>query len=124
MREETRVHVRNVMADSGYVLNRSAADMRGSNAGLVGLVINDLRNPFFTEFASSLQMAMTESACAGRRHLLPSFRVNACQAKSSAISSRVFPYLKCIVVLRPKRYRKLAKTSAFGMPDTASPALC
>ena len=57
MREETRVHVRNVMAEIGYVLNRSAADMRGSNAGLTGLVINDLHNPFFTEFGSSLQMA-------------------------------------------------------------------
>ena len=34
--------------------------MRMSNAGLIGLVINDLRNPFFTEFATSLQMALAE----------------------------------------------------------------
>lgn len=61
VREETRVHVRNTMAEIGYVYNRSAANMRGSNAGLIGLVINDLRNPFFTEFATSLQMALSES---------------------------------------------------------------
>ncbi|KUF10713.1 LacI family DNA-binding transcriptional regulator [Pseudoponticoccus marisrubri] len=60
VREETRKHVRAAMAEIGYVYNRSAANMRSSNAGLIGLVINDLRNPFFTEFATSLQMALSE----------------------------------------------------------------
>lgn len=60
VREETRVQVRQAMAEIGYVYNRAAANMRQSNAGLVGLVINDLRNPFFTEFATSLQMALAE----------------------------------------------------------------
>lgn len=58
VREETRVLVRQAMADLGYVYNRAAANMRMTNAGLIGLVINDLRNPFFTEFATSLQMAL------------------------------------------------------------------
>jgi LacI family transcriptional regulator len=60
VREETRIQVRQAMADIGYVYNRAAANMRMSNAGLIGLVINDLRNPFFTEFATSLQMALSE----------------------------------------------------------------
>ena len=60
VREETRRQVRQAMADIGYVYNRAAANMRMSNAGLIGLVINDLRNPFFTEFATSLQMALSE----------------------------------------------------------------
>lgn len=60
VREETRLLVRQSMADIGYVYNRAAANMRMSNAGLIGLVINDLRNPFFTEFATSLQMALAE----------------------------------------------------------------
>jgi LacI family transcriptional regulator len=59
VREETRVEVRRAMAELGYVYNRSAANLRSSNAGLIGLVINDLRNPFFTEFATSLQMALS-----------------------------------------------------------------
>lgn len=58
VREKTREHVRAAMARIGYVYNRAAANMRMSNAGLIGLVINDLRNPFFTEFATSLQMAL------------------------------------------------------------------
>ena len=60
VREQTRVKVRQAMAAVGYVYNRAAANMRMSNAGLIGLVINDLRNPFFTEFAISLQMALSD----------------------------------------------------------------
>lgn len=60
VREETRAHVRQAMVDIGYVYNRAAANMRMANAGLIGLVINDLRNPFFTEFATSLQMALSD----------------------------------------------------------------
>jgi LacI family transcriptional regulator len=50
--------VREAMRDIGYVYNRAAAVLRGTSVGLVGLVINDLRNPFFAEFAVSFQMAM------------------------------------------------------------------
>ncbi len=59
VRQETRDDVRRAMADLGYVYNRAAANLRSANAGLIGLVINDLRNPFFTEFATSLQMALS-----------------------------------------------------------------
>lgn len=64
VRDETREQVRQAMAEIGYVYNRSAANMRSSNAGLIGLVINDLRNPFFTEFATSLQMSLAEKGYA------------------------------------------------------------
>ncbi len=57
VRADTRVTVRASMAAIGYVYNRAAANLRSANAGLIGLVINDLRNPFFTEFATSAQMA-------------------------------------------------------------------
>ena len=56
----TRVQVKQTMADIGYVYNRNAANLRTANAGLIGLVINDLRNPFFTEFATSVQMALSD----------------------------------------------------------------
>lgn len=59
VRDATRTQVRKAMARIGYVYNRAAANMRMSNAGLIGVVINDLRNPFFTEFATSLQMALS-----------------------------------------------------------------
>ncbi|MBL9051935.1 MAG: LacI family DNA-binding transcriptional regulator [Tabrizicola sp.] len=59
VKQETREDVRRAMAELGYVYNRAAANLRSANAGLIGLVINDLRNPFFTEFATSLQMALS-----------------------------------------------------------------
>ena len=59
VKAETREAVLKVMGDLGYVYNRTAANLRSSKVGLIGLVINDLRNPFFTEFATSLQMALS-----------------------------------------------------------------
>lgn len=59
VKPETRDVVKGAMAELGYVYNRAAANLRSANAGLIGLVINDLRNPFFTEFATSLQMALS-----------------------------------------------------------------
>ncbi len=59
VRSNTREDVRRAMVELGYVYNRSAAQLRQSNTGLIGLVINDLRNPFFTEFATSVQMALS-----------------------------------------------------------------
>jgi LacI family transcriptional regulator len=59
VRTETRETVQRAMAEIGYVYNRAAATLRSANAGLIGLVINDLRNPFFTEFATSAQMALS-----------------------------------------------------------------
>ncbi|MEO0913430.1 MAG: LacI family DNA-binding transcriptional regulator [Pseudomonadota bacterium] len=60
VKRQTRETVTASMRALGYVRNRAAATLRGSGTGLIGLVINDLRNPFFTEFAASAQMALAE----------------------------------------------------------------
>ncbi|MGI3186937.1 LacI family DNA-binding transcriptional regulator [Nioella aestuarii] len=60
VKPSTREAVEEAMTSLNYVYNRSAANLRGSATGLVGLVINDLRNPFFTEFAASAQMAFNK----------------------------------------------------------------
>lgn len=62
--DRTREDVRRAMAELGYVYNRAAANLRSSQIGLVGLVINDLRNPFFTEFATAVQMAISAAGYA------------------------------------------------------------
>lgn len=64
VRDETALAVREAMARVGYVYNRAAANLRSASTGLIGLVINDLRNPFFTEFATSMQMALAEQGYA------------------------------------------------------------
>ena len=58
VKAETADLVRKSMADLGYVYNRAAAQLRAGGVGLIGMVINDLRNPFFTEFATSVQMSL------------------------------------------------------------------
>lgn len=60
VKSTTRDAVRKAMSEIGYVYNRSAATLRSASSGLIGLVINDMRNPFFTEFAASLQMSLAE----------------------------------------------------------------
>ena len=60
VKKETRSTIEESIKALGYVYNRAAAKMRGSGAGLIGLVINDLRNPFFTEFATSAQMTFSK----------------------------------------------------------------
>lgn len=57
VKQQTRDQVTAAMEALGYVYNRSAAGLRGAASGLIGLIINDLRNPFFTEFAASAQMS-------------------------------------------------------------------
>ncbi len=56
VRRSTREGVERSMKALNYVYNRAAANLRGADVGLIGLLINDLRNPFFTEFAASAQM--------------------------------------------------------------------
>nr|WP_272213354.1 LacI family DNA-binding transcriptional regulator [Marinicella sp. W31]MDC2879305.1 LacI family DNA-binding transcriptional regulator [Marinicella sp. W31] len=60
VKKETRARVEQSMQALNYVYNRAAANLRGAEAGLIGLVINDLRNPFFAEFAASAQMTFAE----------------------------------------------------------------
>jgi LacI family transcriptional regulator len=60
VKDETRARVREAARDLGYVRNRAAATLRGAGTGLIGLVINDLRNPFFTEFAAAAQMGFAK----------------------------------------------------------------
>ncbi len=58
VKARTRETVKASIRALRYVRNRAAASLRGSGTGLIGLVVNDLRNPFFTEFAVSAQMAL------------------------------------------------------------------
>jgi LacI family transcriptional regulator, galactose operon repressor len=49
--ENTRARVREAIVALGWVPNGSAATLRAGRATLVGLIVPDIRNPFFTEVA-------------------------------------------------------------------------
>lgn len=49
--EETRKRVRQSMETLGYVYHRGAATLRTNRSGLLGLVLTDISNPFFSSMA-------------------------------------------------------------------------
>jgi len=55
VREETRERVHRAIDALGYVYNRSAANLRRAQSNVVGMVINDLGNPFFAELAVGIE---------------------------------------------------------------------
>jgi LacI family transcriptional regulator len=65
----TRARVEAQMQKHGYVYNRAASDLRRRRSSSVALVINDLSNPFFAEFASGVDETL---AAAGYVTLLGS----------------------------------------------------
>ncbi|GAB2503196.1 LacI family DNA-binding transcriptional regulator [Pseudoxanthomonas sangjuensis] len=55
---DTRRRVEAEMQRQGYVYNRAAANLRQRVSSAVALVINDLSNPFFAEFAAGVDEAL------------------------------------------------------------------
>jgi LacI family transcriptional regulator len=58
----TRDRVCEAMAELGYIYNRGAATLRGAKSGVIGMVINDLSNPFFVELAIGIEEACQSGA--------------------------------------------------------------
>jgi LacI family transcriptional regulator len=54
----TKDRVRRAMSDLGYVYNRAATAVRHGRSTLVGLLVTDIRNPFFAELMMSVDRAV------------------------------------------------------------------
>ncbi|OMH29443.1 LacI family DNA-binding transcriptional regulator [Motiliproteus sp. MSK22-1] len=61
IKPETRKKVMKAAKKIGYVYNRAAANLRRRSSEMIGMVINDLTNPFFAELAVSLERSFTDS---------------------------------------------------------------
>lgn len=55
VKKETATRVRQAMQEVGYVYNRAAANLRTSRTNLVGMIMSDLKNPFFSELAVGIE---------------------------------------------------------------------
>lgn len=53
--EDTRNKVNASIGELGYTYNRSAANLRTQSSQAIGLIINDLTNPFFTELTAAIE---------------------------------------------------------------------
>jgi LacI family transcriptional regulator len=49
------------MAELGYVYNRAAASLRTQHGDAIGVVLTNITNPYFAEFAAGLQDTLTSS---------------------------------------------------------------
>ena len=60
----TRERVADAMTELGYIYHRGAATLRGAKSSVLGMVINDLSNPFYVELAIGI-----EQACQGGAYI-------------------------------------------------------
>lgn len=58
---KTVARVHDVIGRLGYTYNRNAAMLRQQKSQIVGLVINDIRNPFFAEITAGVQQGLEGS---------------------------------------------------------------
>lgn len=58
VKAETKSAVNDAIRQLNYVRNRAAAALRSSKTGRVGIVVNDLRTPFVTDFVAAAQRAL------------------------------------------------------------------
>jgi LacI family transcriptional regulator len=63
----TRAHVLQVIRETGYVYDRSAAQLRKKRSSIVGVAICNLLNPFFAEVAAGMESSLAD---AGKRLVL------------------------------------------------------
>ena len=61
VRPETTEKVQAAIHRLGYVYNRGAANLRAARTNVVGMVINDLANPFFAELAVGIESVFRAS---------------------------------------------------------------
>jgi LacI family transcriptional regulator len=61
IRPETAARVREAAEKLGYVYNRQAADLRSKSSNIIGVVINDLGNPFFAELLVGMERRLVDA---------------------------------------------------------------
>jgi LacI family transcriptional regulator len=61
IRAETAERVREAATKLGYVYNQRAADLRRKSSNTIGVVINDLMNPFFAEVLVGLERKLVDA---------------------------------------------------------------
>ena len=57
IRPDTAGKVRKAIEETGYVYNRGAANLRKAHSNVIGMVVNDLTNPFYAELAVGMERA-------------------------------------------------------------------
>jgi LacI family transcriptional regulator len=60
---DTRERVKRGMAELGYIRNRAAASLRTQKSDVIGVILTQINNPYFAEFAAGVQDVLGDSGC-------------------------------------------------------------
>lgn len=104
---DTRRRVEAEMQRQGYVYNRAAANLRRRTSSTVALVINDLSNPFFAEFAAGVDEALGER---GYVTLLGCSNESARQ--QAAVLASLMEHHPAAIILSPAEHSEVAEVAA------------
>lgn len=110
---DTRQRVKDEMRRQGYVYNRAAAGLRTRTSSSIALVVNDLSNPFFAEFAAGVDEAL---AAAGFVTLLGSSGESA--ERQQAVLSSLVEYHPAAIILSPAEVSDVARIAQAIGPST------
>lgn len=110
---ETRKRVEAEMRRVGYVYNRAAASLRRRESSSVALVVNDLSNPFFAEFAAGVDEAL---AAAGYVTLLGSSGESA--ERQQAVLRTLVEHHPAAIILSPAEVSDAARVARAIGPAT------
>jgi len=112
--EKTRERVRASMAALGYVYNRGAANFRTQRTQTVGVAMNELVNPYFSELTAAIERAL---ALAGRTVFLSNSSEDPAVQDSFIATMREYNVEGLVICptkgSSPKTLRRLTE---FGMP--------
>ncbi|SED21924.1 transcriptional regulator, LacI family [Rhizobiales bacterium GAS188] len=112
--EKTRLRVRESMAALGYVYNRGAANFRTQKTQTVGVAMNELVNPYFSELTAAIERALAK---AGRTVFLSNSSEDPSVQDSFIATMREYNVEGLVICptkgSNPKTLRRLTE---FGMP--------
>ena len=99
---DTRAKVEAELRRQRYVYNRAAANLRRRTSSSIALVINDLSNPFFAEFASGV-----DEALGGRGYVTLLGSTGESPERQQAVLSTLMEHTPAGLILSPAegRYR-------------------
>ena len=61
VKEETAVHVRQILAETNFIPNPMATTLKYGRSKTFGLIIPDIRNPFYSEFLAEFEELLAET---------------------------------------------------------------
>jgi len=60
VKEETRIHIKKIMEELDYRPNRLAQGLATGSINIVGLIVGDIRNPYYSEITRAVETVLNE----------------------------------------------------------------